>query len=312
MRDPTSRQINNKTNDSEMRQAAPPLRINTSHGTKTVLSRCSTNEGHPYPHSQSGGIPVPPVAGFRPLVWNDSQPQYTHNFSHGARPDISQLPHASYQGTYPEAWHAHQHQIRQHNAQVEPGSRVWGPHVRMPLDTRTQQGLVPDAQRLTVANQHNYRLEEGERQVARIREETNKLNATVRDIKTHMKSLEQVVKMNGEDIGRLMQGSQDYPRESDAREQPAPFRENCNRCQRQSLEDVTEINAPSLESIECGQLDVKGTAPRNASVVVVTDGESIKQNFELSPRPRLKDEPVPASIRYNLRRRKKDCGTGAK
>jgi hypothetical protein len=299
-----------------MRQADPPLRVNTSHGTETVHSRCSTNEGHLPALSQSEGRPVPPVPGFRPLVWNDLQPQYTHHFSHGARPDISRLPHASYQGTYPEAWYAHQHQIRQHNAYVESGSRALGPHVRMPLDVRTQQGLVPDAQRLrrpatrlpplplTVVNHDNHRLEEGERQVAKMHEEMKKLEATVLNIKAQFTSLEQTVEMSVKDIGQLTKISQDCPREFDFREQPTPSQGKCNRCQRQCLEDVTEINAPSLESIECDRLGEKGTVPRDASVVVMTDGESIEQTLQPPPRPRSQDGPVPASIRYNLRKRK--------
>lgn len=300
-----------RTGESAMRQGAPPLRIDTSHEMET-LHRASALRGHQQLLFE--GTPVPQVPGFRPLVMNGPDPHHhSHRLNHGGRPITNRQPYANPQLAYPAAWPVHQHHVRQHNANEESGGRTLGPLSGMPLHAQTQQGATTGVQRLQYPSTrplsrpetHNiHRLDEGERQVAKLHEEVDMVKATLRDMKAQFAKLKQIVETNVEDITNLKHVRQDSSRPLDSQRQPTPFTRVCDRCQRRSVESANESDTPVLDSVEYDHPDVQVAAPRNVSVIA-TKRESSTQNLELQPRQRSRHESVSVSKRYNLRTRKK-------
>lgn len=294
-----------------MRQGAPPLRIDTSHDMET-LHRASALRGHQQLLFE--GRPVPQVPGFRPLVMNGPDPHHhSHRPNHGGRPITNRQPYANPQLAYPAAWAAHQHHVRQHSANVESGDRTQGPPSGPPY-ALMQQGVATGVQRLQHPStrplsrsqtNNDHRLEEGERQVAKLHEEVDMVKATLRDMNAQFAKLKQIVETNVEDITKLKHVRQDSSRPLDSQEKPTPFTKVCDRCQRRSVESANELDTPMLDSVECDHSGVQVVPPRNASAIV-TKREQSTQDLEPQPRQRAKHEPK----RYNLRRRERKENDG--
>lgn len=295
-----------------MRQAAPPLRIDTSHNMET-LHRATVSRSHPQLFFE--GRPVPQVPGFRPLVMNGSeQNHHPHRSNHGGRPIANRQPYANPQLAYPAAWPAHQHHVRQHNANEESGGRTLGPLSGMPFHAQRQQGATTGAQRLQYPSTRplsrpethsNDRLDEGERQVARLHEEINMIKTTVKDMEARLIRFTQIVETTVEDVTRLTHVRQGSSRPHKSQRRPTQSTRDCDRCRQRPVESVNEISALVLDSVECGHSDVQVVPPRDASAIV-TKRELSTQYLEPQPRRRAKHEPK----RYNLRRRERKENDG--